>query len=376
MRKSRLSKLGRRSDPGGHYHAGVPQRGLTGHKHLLSRAWLGLLGLALLVLLVAQGWLFVAGHKSGQPAQQQAVTLSSSSSSSSGHAAAVDTGHLALLDTLWGALPFTHVVRHHIQVSPSQEGTAAGAAATPAVPTAQDADAESQPQQELPPAANTSNNSNTSAPTELPRLANPNNPELSLAYRLAAAAVSGGFTAGQARKAFLAAFQAVPPPRGFPAWQARLPPTPEAVAAAEAAQQHQHKGAEYVTTEEEESDTDAGSSITAADLVKGRPKGRTLGDEAAIAAAAAAATAWLARASNSASTPGAAPEAAQHLMTHALVLLKASHKLALCAADDASLPIDKLTGVPGAPRVLLAVTEPAGGAAEAWPNLVLQLLQV
>jgi hypothetical protein len=67
--------------------------------------------------------------------------------------------------------------------------------------------------------------------------------------------------------------------------------------------------------------------------------------------------------------------AAELLMRHSLLLLKASHRLSPCAVDDASLPIDKLMGVPGAPRVLLAVTGAAEGA-QALPTMVLQLLQV
>jgi hypothetical protein len=171
----------------------------------------------------------------------------------------------------------------------------------------------------------------------------------------------------------------------------KLPPSPEAAAAAEAAQQQQHKGAQFISINDAEAD--AGFNLTAYDLLKTRPRaGRTLTDEAALAAAVSAATQYLdsmdtqqqqeqqeqqqqQQKPGQAGSRTLAQASAQLLMQYALLLIKATHKLAPCATDDASLPIDKLMGTPHAPRVLLAVTGVSKGV-DGLPNLVLQLVQV
>jgi hypothetical protein len=398
------SRLCRSSAPGDFALSHPTPQKLRQQKPWSPRFWLAVSGAALLLLLLAQGWL-ISDSSGSQPVKSASILLSSSSSSSSNRLfvadQGVDVGHLALLDTLWAAVPFTHVVMgadgskhkaysfwHHKPVAtiPAQQQqqqqqqqeqhppgsvTSAGPAGT------------SQPLSDS--SSSSSSSRSATAGVHLPTLRLPSHPELNLLHRLVAAIQKTGLTPGQARQAFVSAFQAVAPPRGFPAWQVHQPPNPEAAAAAEAAaQQQQHKGAQYVSTEE--TDTDSVHNITAAELLKLRPRGRTLTDEAAVAAAAAAAIASLARAATGqqqqhqqqqqqqgASILGQA--AAEHLMKYALTLLKASHKLAPCGTDDASMPIDKLMGGPAAPKVVLAVTGAAAGA-EAIPNLVMQLLQV
>lgn len=358
----------------------------------------------MLLLLLAQGWLLLDSSASMATARLSGAAYSRETTA----AAAVDVGHMALLETLWAALPFHPSMHPAVPAHPAMP-------AHPEQPGAVQGSVTAGPQRSQANSSSTSTSTSTiNNRLGVHKLRVPSNPELILVHRLVTTALGLGVTAQQAREAYLAAFQAVPPPRGFPAWQVKLPPTAEAAAVAEAAQQQQqHKGAHYISLEDS-SDTDAGSNTTAADFVHARPSARTLNDEAAIAAAAAAATAFLARVTSSSTTTAqqqagtvsiqrhllksqpqqpqsqqqqqnqtsASMEAAEHLLRYALLLMKSSHRLAPCAVDDASLPIDKLMaghagGAAAPPKVLLAVTgTSAKGAAQALPNLVLQLLKV
>jgi len=394
----------RLSEPG-HHTIGLHAPRTPSHKAWAAKCWVAVLALAVAVLLLGQACLLL--QNSATARSSVVFSLVRQKGGIIGSPGAVDVGHLALLDTLWSALPFTRAVHHKGHSSSIWGNTSTTSSPLPSDNLAnqlQQGDKQAGAVQGSRSAAEPLDSSRPHFPA-LPQLRSPSHPEVGLLHHLAAAVLSSGLSAAEAREAYLAAFQAVPPPKGFPAWQVKLPPSPEAAAAAEAAeQQHQHKGAHYISLDEPDSDTI--SNVTAADFLKARPKGRTLADEAAVTAAAAAATAFLAQ---TAAAPGAVPhsmahlqgtqaeqegaqqqqqdqqqqqeaslqgrKAAEHLMKYALLLIKATHKVAPCATDDASLPIDKLMGGPHAPKVLLAVTGTAEGT-EALPNLVLQLLQV
>lgn len=414
MKKHWRYSSSRLSEPG-HHTIGFHTPRAPSHKAWAAKCWVAVLALAVAVLLLGQACLLL--QNSATARSSVVFSLVRQKGGITGSPGAVDVGHLALLDTLWSALPFTRAVHqkgHSSSIwghtsansSPSfsnkrseqlQQGDEQAGAVQGSISAAEPLDSLS----------DSSSSSGLQFPA-LTQLRSRSHPEVGLLHRLSAAALSSGLSAAEAREAYLASFQAVPPPKGFPAWQVKLPPSPEAAAAAEAAEhQHQHKGARYISLDEPESDTI--SNVTAADFLKARPKGRTLADEAGITAAAAAATAFLAQTA-AAPPPGAVPhgrthlqgtqaeqegaqqqdqqdqhqqqeaslqgrKAAEHLMKYALLLIKATHKVAPCAIDDASLPIDKLMGGPHAPKVLLAVTGTAEGT-EALPNLVLQLLQV
>lgn len=228
-------------------------------------------------------------------------------------------------------------------------------------------------------------------------LGHPKNHDISLMLGLVNAAISAGISPEAARAGYLSAFEQVRPPPGIRRWNVKLPPqqhqqqqssmTPSTAAEPDASSNKktadflrhgvpdvsskddtQHTQPHYFSGSNSSSSSSSSSNDTAfssGELQSTAPEPNVPADGGASSFEAADAQG---------SSQGSA--AAEQLLTYALLLLKASKRLAACGEDDNSMP-QPLPLVPGGPpggRLLLAAA--LQDNAEAMPNFVLQVLLV